>query len=77
MTPRMLLGVRRLLRAYMAYWKTPYGRATRRRYLLTMTPTIALFDAVALWAREWTLVAICTPTIGFGLWSLHRLTERT
>ena len=69
----MLRAVRRLLRAYMAYWDTPDMRTIRRRYVLTMTPTMAIFGVICAWYHEWAIVAICVVVTVFGIWRFRRL----
>jgi hypothetical protein len=68
--------VRSLLRSYMNYWNTSYGRETRRQHVLFMTPVFPVLVGIGIWAHLWAVVVIGVAMTLFCIWRLRALAKQ-
>jgi hypothetical protein len=59
----------------MRYWQTPYGRETRRRYVLWWTPIWPVVAVLCVWLDQWAVVAISVAMTIFCVWRLRGLSS--
>jgi hypothetical protein len=59
----------------MRYWQTPYGRESRRRYVLYWTPIWPVLAALSIWIEQWAVATIGVVMTVFCVWRLRALSR--